>query len=260
MAVVQEASGLDPAANRARLRDLVPHGRRPGRAARGVRPRLRRGRLRRQRVRRAAGRAVRGRGRAGGRATGARPSSPGCSRPPRTRPVRTTPWWSAAARERGVPQDPPLRLLRLPRVRRAHAGTARAGDRGPRRLPARADDLLRPALPRAGPGAGRRAAPRSSSSRRPGSPGRARSTTGAPWCAPGRSRTPCTSSPRPSPDRGTPATRWSSTRSATSWPRPATGPDAAAGHADPGGPGRGPAPRTRRWPTDACTSASPGSH
>ena len=119
VAVVQEASGLDPAANRARLPDLVPADSRPGRAARGLRPGLRRGRLRRQCVRRGAGRPVRDRGRPRSPRSTTRPSSPGMfetsadpARPFNTLVVR-------GAVERGVPQDPPLRLLRLPRVRRA---------------------------------------------------------------------------------------------------------------------------------------------
>ena len=107
---------------------------RPGRAARGVRPRLRRGRLRRQPVRRAAGR---------------RRSPPSW---PRWRPSTTPRSWPgmfetsarpgpalqhpAGARRRDgvVPQDPPLRLLRLPRVRRAHRrarSTPVAGGRRP---------------------------------------------------------------------------------------------------------------------------------
>ena len=58
----------------------------------------------------------------------------------------------APRRRRGVvPQDPPLRLLRLPRVRPAHAGPLDAGGRRRRRVRGRADDLLRPALPRARP-------------------------------------------------------------------------------------------------------------
>ena len=92
--------------------------RRPGRLPRGVRPRLRRGRLRRQRVRRAAGRPVRDRGRPGGRRA-RRHGGRGHVRAGRGR--RPAVQHPGRARRRGgvVPQDPPLRLLRLPRVRPA---------------------------------------------------------------------------------------------------------------------------------------------
>ena len=94
--VVQEASGLDPAVNRARLHELVPDRQRPRGAARGVRPRLRRGRLRRQRVRRAAGRRVRRPSWPRWPRSTTPPWWPGCSRPPRTRPGPTTRCWCAA--------------------------------------------------------------------------------------------------------------------------------------------------------------------
>ena len=58
--------------------------------------------------------------------------------------------------ERRVPQDPPLRLVRLSRVRRADApAPLEPGHRRPRRVPPRADDLLRPSVPRTGAGSGR---------------------------------------------------------------------------------------------------------
>ena len=95
--LVQEASSLDPADNRARLASVVPDGRRPRRAPRGVRPRLRRARLRPGAVRRAAGRPVRHRGRAGRAASGAPRSSRACSSERRGRARRTTPSWCAAA-------------------------------------------------------------------------------------------------------------------------------------------------------------------
>ena len=76
----------------------------------------------------------------------------------------------------------------------------------------RPDDLLRPPVPRAGARRWSPRAPRCSSSRPPGWPGRARSTTGAPCSGPGRSRTRCTSSVRRSRRPATAVTRWSSTR------------------------------------------------
>ena len=76
-------------------------------------------------------------------------------------------------------------------------------------------------------------APRCSSCRRPGSPGRARSTTGRRCCGPGRSRTPCTSSASASRAPATPATRWWSARSATCWSRAATAPRSLHAELDP---------------------------
>ena len=87
----------------------------------GVRPRLRRGRLRRQR--RTPSRWT-GRSRPRSRGwppSAARPWWPGCSSRRRT-PAGPFNTLVRARRGRGgVPQDPPLRLLRLPRVRPAHA-------------------------------------------------------------------------------------------------------------------------------------------
>ena len=100
-------------------------------------------------------------------------------------------------------------------------------------------------------------APRCWWSRPRGWPGRARSSTGARWSGRGRSRTPCTSSPSASPARATPATRWSSTRSATCWPRPATSAETLTRDAGPGGARRGPAdqPVAGQPPAVACRSA-----
>ena len=139
----------------------------------------------------------------------------------------------AGRRAGGLSQDPPLRLLRLPRVRRAHARAAGAGDRRARRGDRRRDDLLRPALPRAGPRAGRpwRRGPRSSPP--PGWPARARSTTGRRCCGRGRSRTPCTSSASASPVRATPATRWSSVPWETSCVEGGDGPATLQAELDP---------------------------
>ena len=88
----------------------------------------------------------------------------------------------------------------------------RAGAARRRRVPGRADDLLRPALPRARPRAGgpRRRAPRRARPR--GWPAPARCTTGGRWRPRGRSRTPCTSPRSASPAPATPVTRWSSGR------------------------------------------------
>ena len=77
---------------------------------------------------------------------------------------------------------------------RVTAGPLDAGDRRPGGPADRPDDLLRPALPRAGPGPGRRRRARPWSCRPPGWPGRARSTTGPRWRGPGPSRTRRTSS------------------------------------------------------------------
>ena len=55
-----------------------------------------------------------------------------------------------------LPQDPPLRLVRLPRVRPAERRRPRAPVGRGRGHEGRPDDLLRPALPRARPAAGRR--------------------------------------------------------------------------------------------------------
>ena len=128
----------------------------------------------------------------------------------------------AGRRGGGVPEDPPLRLVRLPRVRPA-GGRPRRADRGQRRrLAGGADDLLRPEVPGARPAARRPRRRAAGAARRPGSPAPARWTTGPPWCGPGRSRTPCSWPRPPSPARATAATRWSWTRSATCSPRPAT--------------------------------------
>ena len=135
VAVVQEASGLDPAANRARLRDLVPtdsdlvvlpeaFARDFGEAGSDVSP-----------YAEALDGAVRdraGRGRRGAQHHRRRRDVRDLRGP---RPALQHPA-GPRRRDGGVPQDPPLRLLRLPRVRRAHAGPARAGGRRRRRLPA----------------------------------------------------------------------------------------------------------------------------
>ena len=126
VALVQEASeprpGRQPgAAGRAHARGQRPRG-----VPRGVRPRLRRARLRRQR--RTPSRST-GRSRTevgpGARPSAAPRSWPGCSRPATTPPGRSTPWCVRGAAARRLPQDPPLRLLRLPRVRPAHRRPAR---------------------------------------------------------------------------------------------------------------------------------------
>ena len=180
---VQQRLRLDPAENRALLAELaVADGRRPGGLPRGVRPRLRRGRLRRPRVRRAAGRAVRRTSSAGSRTRRGTTVVAGMfevSRRPRP-PVQHA-GRRAATAAGVVPQDPPLRLVRLPRVRPAHA----PGDLEPvlverRRLHGRPDDLLRPALPRARPRAGRRRRRGARACRPLGRRASARSTTGAP--------------------------------------------------------------------------------
>ena len=82
-------------------------------------------------ARRAARRPVRDRGRAGRR----RARHHGRGRDVRAQPTRHAVQHPGGARRRAgrLPQDPPLRLLRLPRVRRPRAGAARAGDRRARR-------------------------------------------------------------------------------------------------------------------------------
>ena len=191
--LVQQASGLEPDANRASLDRARAPRRRPGRLPRGLRPRLRRGRLRRQR-RTPSRSTARSRPRSRGWPT--RPRRPrwwrGCSRPADDPAGRSTRCVVRGAADGDVPQDPPLRLLRLPRVRPAHRRAARAGGRSTSAgFGGRADDLLRPAVPRAGAGAGRRRAPRCSSCRRRGWPGPRKVDHWRTLVPPGRSRTPC---------------------------------------------------------------------
>ena len=118
VALVQLASGLDPDGNRALLDGWCPTHptARPGRPPGGVRARLRRGRLRRRPVRRGR-RTVRSR-REVARVADARGTtvlagmfevSDDPARPFNTLVVR-------GAVDGRLPQDPPLRLLRLPRV------------------------------------------------------------------------------------------------------------------------------------------------
>ena len=218
------AGGLDASTRRrtaAGCATLVPDGADlvvlPG----GLRPRLRRARLRpRRRTPRPWTASSSPRSNAS--PSSARPRSwPGCSSA--TDPARrTTRVVVRGAARRRLPQDPPLRLVRLPRVRRARGRADRARDVRARRLHGRPDDLLRPAVPRARPPAGRR--------RCGGDPGARglgrRAAQGRPLdgrcCAPARSRTPRTSSASGSRARATPATRWSWARSATCSPRAAT--------------------------------------
>ena len=185
VALVQEASGLDPEANRGPARRAGARRRGPGRAARGVRPRLRRGRLRRQRVRRAAGR---------------RRSPTELAGWPR---ARARPWWPACSRPAPDPARPYNTLV----VRgAAQAATARSTSTTPSATasptgsrPARSSrswstsagfavglmtcyDLRFPELARR---AGRPPAPRCWWCRRPGSPVPARSTTGDAAARPG---------------------------------------------------------------------------
>ena len=114
------------------------------------------------RVRRAARRAVRQGGRRPGRQQRHRRGRDVRVRP-RPRPAVQHPR-GPRPRGGGVPQDPPLRLLRLPRVRPAHRRPVGAHRDRAERLRRRPDDLLRPALPRA------RARPGRRRRRRPGGP------------------------------------------------------------------------------------------
>ena len=128
---------------------------------------------------------------------------------------------------RRLPQDPPLRLLRLPRVRprsppaRSTPVVVELGG-----LQRRPDDLLRPAVPRAGPARWSTPAPRCWWCPRPGWPGRARSTTGRTLVrARAIENTAYVVGGRPArPALHRPLDRWSA-RSATCSPRPATKPE-----------------------------------
>ncbi len=230
-------------ANRALLAELTPDDADLVVLPRGVRPRLRRGRLRRQ-PRTPSRWTGRSRPRSRGWPTSARTTvvagmfetADDPARPFNTLVVR-------GARGGRLPQDPPLRLLRLPRVRPAHAPAPLEPRAWSRSAASRVGlmtcyDLRFPELAR---GAGRRR--RRGAGRAGGLGGRrrARSTTGARWCGPARSRTRRTSSRSASPARATPATRWSSTRSATCSSRPATAPGSLTRHARPRGARRGPA-------------------
>ena len=194
MTLVQEASTLDPADNRDAAGRAHSRGQRPRGLPRGVRPRLRRARLRPQRA------------------------------PPSRSTARSPSEVARVAAERGTTvlagmfehgDDParPANTLVLRGVahadyRKIHLYDSfgyRESDRvtaGPLTpvvvdlagLAGRADDLLRPALPRAGPGAGRRRRRGARGARRLGGRARARSTTGPRWPGPGRSRTRRTSS------------------------------------------------------------------
>ena len=187
-------------------------------------PRLRRARLRRRVVRRAAGRPVREPAdRVRGRPR-TRPSWPACSRSATTRRGPTTRSWSwtadgLRASYRKIHLYDSFGYKESDRLRGRAGG---AGARRRRRLPGRADDLLRPALPRAGPRAGRPRRRAARGARRLGRGPAARWTTGARWSRPGRSRTPRTSPRSASPVPATPATRSSSGRRARWSPRSAT--------------------------------------
>ena len=173
VSVVQTESSLDPAVNRARLdeaaelapaSDLV-------RLPRGVRPRLRQARLRPGGLRRAARRPLRH-----AAARGVRPARRGGAgrhvrAVRRRRPALQHPGPRRPRCAHDVPQDPPLRLVRLPRVRHLGRRCHRAGRGRRARRAGRADDLLRPAVPRARPGARGRGRP---GARRPRSLGRRR--------------------------------------------------------------------------------------
>ena len=103
-----------------------------------------------------------------------------------------------------------------------------------------ADDLLRPALPRAGARAGR---PRRRGPAGAGRLGR-RPAQGRPLdarcCGRARSRTPCTSSASASPARATPATRWSSDPLGDVLVEGGDGPATLRADLDPASGGRGP--------------------
>ena len=249
--LVQEASSLDPAVNRGRLAELVPDGADlvvlPESFARdfgdpGSDVVTSRG---------AAGRALRDRGREGrrrawddGRGRDVRGGRRAALQHPR----------GPRRRDRGLPQDPPLRLVRLPGVAGAGGRRDRARRARARRLHGRDHDLLRPALPGARPPPGRRGGRGDRGPRGLGRRDRARSTTGRRSCGPGRSRTPPTSWAWASPGRATPVTRWWSGRSATCWSRPATARRCYVPSST-----RLTSPRpvgpTRPWPTGACSVA-----
>ena len=165
VALVQHASGLEPEDNRRAARRAHPRRRRPGRVPGGVRPRLR-----------AAGRRR-------GRRTPSRSTARSRARSSGSRPTRSH---HRAGRDvRGV-RRPGASLQHAGRCagaatadyRKVHlydsfgyresdrlsAGPDRRRHRAARRLHPRPDDLLRPAVPRAGAGAGRRRR------RRPGRP------------------------------------------------------------------------------------------
>ena len=241
-----------PGGQPGRGRGPHPRRRRPGGVPRGVPARLRRARVRPRAARGAAGRPVRRRRRRGGR--GARDHGRGGH-------VRDVPGPGPAVEHpraarlgaRGLPQDPPLRLLRLPRVRPGARRRAGAGGGRGRRLPGRPDDLLRPALPRAGPAARRRRR------RGAGGPGRlggrrpARSSTGARSPGPARSRTRRTSSPSASPARATAGTRSSSTRWGDVVAEAGAEAETLTADAHPGPPRRGAPHQPRRCSTAGCS-------
>ena len=196
--LVQEASSLDPADNRARLGSVVPEGSRPGRPARGVRPRLRRARLRPQR-------------RTPSRWTGRSSTEVDRVSTERgatlvagmfergRRRARTTRWSCAVA--------PASTTARSTSTTRSATRSPTSSPRGRSSPPSfdldgttvGADDLLRPALPRA------RAPPRRRRRRGARGAGRLgrRAAQGraldARCCGPAPSRTPCTSSASASP-------------------------------------------------------------
>ena len=118
---------------------------------------------------------------------------------PTTRPGPSTRWWCAARRRPTTARSTSTTRSATASPTGSRAGADRAA-RWSRSAGSRVGlmtcyDLRFPELARAWSPR----APRCSSSRRRGSPGRGRSTTGGRCCAPGRSRTPCTSSPPAQP-------------------------------------------------------------
>ena len=136
--------------------------------------------------------------------------------------------------ERRLPQDPPLRLLRLPGVRRAvrrcHRAAGCSSSAGSRVGLMTCYDLRFPELARRARRRGRRGA---AWSRRPGSPARARSTTGDAAAGAGDREHRVRRGRAGSRARATPATRWWSARSATCWSRRGEGPAVLHAELDP---------------------------